>query len=354
MQEGRPDAAIFQHRAPTISYGKSHARPAHLQRAVGVALLVFCLTIGLSTFWHPIYFLLVVVSLAAGFPMLLSIIRPRAKNLMTVGNPLERARAHRHHMPLYSILFPVFHEANMMPQILTQVSGFNYPHSQLEVLILMEAADAETQQAAFAQTWPDYCHLVIVPDGQPRTKARACNCGLAMSTGAYLVVYDAEDKPHPDQLLHAFLTFERSADNVACLQTPLKIEANGKGWLQYQFCLEYRILFMLTLPALSSLDALVPLGGSSNHFRASHLRAVGGWDDYNLTEDAELSVRLAKSSSRQISSNNGGLVDAIMSAKSSAATEFSSPADASKGFSMAFRNRAAGRSQCRLSINAST
>jgi cellulose synthase/poly-beta-1,6-N-acetylglucosamine synthase-like glycosyltransferase len=292
MQEAPQQVFSSLQEAPATPYGKSQMRPPHLRLAVGVALLIVSLMIGLYVVWRPMHFVMLVVLLAASFPLLFSIIRPRAKNLMNVNYPLQSA--HSTDLGRYTVLFPIFHEANMMPQIRAQVSQLNYPGDKLEVLILMEAADHATQSAAMAQTWPDYCRLVVVPEGQPRTKARACNYGLEMSTGTYLVIYDAEDKPHPDQLLHASLAFARSAEDVACLQAPLRIQASGQGWLQHQFCLEYRILFLLTLPVLSYLDAVVPLGGSSNHFRASYLRAVGGWDDYNLTEDAELSMRLAK------------------------------------------------------------
>ena len=45
---------------------------------------------------------------------------------------------------------------------------------------------------------------------------------------------------------------------------------------------------------LSERKLPLPLGGSSNHFRTATLRSLGGWDPYNVTEDADLGMRLAR------------------------------------------------------------
>jgi cellulose synthase/poly-beta-1,6-N-acetylglucosamine synthase-like glycosyltransferase len=48
------------------------------------------------------------------------------------------------------------------------------------------------------------------------------------------------------------------------------------------------------LPALADMRAPLPLGGTSNHFPTRVLKAVGAWDPFNVTEDADLGVRLAR------------------------------------------------------------
>ncbi len=136
--------------------------------------------------------------------------------------------------------------------------------------------------------------IVLVPAAKPRTKPKALNAGLARARGDYVVIYDAEDRPHPLQLRAALAAFEDGDDKLACVQAPLEIDNADASWIARQFAAEYAILFGEVLPLLARAGAPLPLGGSSNHFRVAALRACGGWDPFNVTEDADLGYRLAR------------------------------------------------------------
>jgi cellulose synthase/poly-beta-1,6-N-acetylglucosamine synthase-like glycosyltransferase len=135
---------------------------------------------------------------------------------------------------------------------------------------------------------------VIAPASGPRTKPKALNAALPFARGEYTVIYDAEDRPDPDQLLSAFECFWRGGDRLACVQSRLTIDNTSDSWLTRLFTAEYCGLFDVFLPALAAWRLPLPLGGSSNHFRTDVLKAVGGWDPYNVTEDADLGTRLAR------------------------------------------------------------
>ncbi len=135
--------------------------------------------------------------------------------------------------------------------------------------------------------------ILVVPEGEPRTKPRALNYALELATGDYVTVYDAEDVPEPDQLLKA-LAVLRSNERIGCVQSRLNIYNSADSWLTRQFTIEYTALFDCLLPALERLGLPVPLGGTSNHFPRAVLEAVGGWDPFNVTEDADLGMRLAR------------------------------------------------------------
>jgi cellulose synthase/poly-beta-1,6-N-acetylglucosamine synthase-like glycosyltransferase len=134
----------------------------------------------------------------------------------------------------------------------------------------------------------------VVPQGSPRTKPKALNYALQFCRGRLLTIYDAEDVPEPNQLRTVALEFSRADEKLACLQAQLTFYNPNENWLTRQFTAEYATLFGLMLPALASFDLPLPLGGTSNHFRTSILRKIGGWDPYNVTEDADLGVRLAR------------------------------------------------------------
>jgi cellulose synthase/poly-beta-1,6-N-acetylglucosamine synthase-like glycosyltransferase len=91
----------------------------------------------------------------------------------------------------------------------------------------------------------------------------------------------------------ALAAFEDDAE-LACVQAPLVIDNSEESWISRQFAAEYAIQFRQMLPLLAQLRLPLPLGGASNHFRTEALRRVGGWDAYNVTEDADLGYRLAR------------------------------------------------------------
>ena len=197
-------------------------------------------------------------------------------------------------LPHITILLPVHNEANMMVQIAASMARLDYPADRLTCLVLLEADDRDTALAATCAQWPDFCRLLSVPQGVPMTKARACNYALRRARGDLLVIFDAEDQPHPKQLREAARRFARHDEKLACLQAPLYVVPKSDDWIQNHFALEYRLLFNFILPCIGRANGALPLGGSSNYFRLAALREVGGWDDFNLTEDADLGVRLAQ------------------------------------------------------------
>lgn len=196
-------------------------------------------------------------------------------------------------LPSITILLPLYNEANMLHQSAEMLRRIDYPPTLIDCLVLLEADDRATTMAAVHTNWPDFVRIVSVPDGQPRTKGRACNYGLYRSTGELVVIFDAEDKPHPQQMREAAEKFVAANERLACLQAPLHIVPQENKWLQWQFAFEYRVLFRFKLPHLDAALACLPLGGSSNYFRRTALLKVGAWDAHNLTEDADLALRLA-------------------------------------------------------------
>ncbi len=198
----------------------------------------------------------------------------------------------------YTILVALHDEVDVMDQLVERLSRIDYPHDRLQGLLLVEAHDLETIQAAQAADRPEWLQVVVVPLGLPLTKPRALNHGLSMATGGLVTVYDAEDDPDPLQLREAASRFEADGDpRLACLQAPLRIRrrhdtAPRSAFLHRQFAVEYAALFEVTLPGMARLGLPFPLGGTSNHFRTDVLRSLGGWDAYNVTEDADLGFRL--------------------------------------------------------------
>lgn len=199
-------------------------------------------------------------------------------------------------LPRYTILAALLDEAEILPQLVARLDAIDYPRNRLEGFLLLEAHDYATLAAAAHCSLPAWLKVLVVPPGGPRTKPAALNAGLATASGALLTVYDAEDDPDPLQLREAAARFaDDPTGRLATLQAPLRIrppDQSESPFLDRHFAVEYAALFEVTLPAMARLGLPFPLGGTSNHFTVRALRAVGGWDAHNVTEDADLGFRL--------------------------------------------------------------
>lgn len=197
-------------------------------------------------------------------------------------------------LPVYTVLVPMYKEAKVLPLLTKALKGLDYPASKLEVKLVLEEDDTETIEAAKALRLPGTFEIVRVPPSRPKTKPKACNYALQFSRGEFVTIYDAEDQPEPDQLKKAVLAFRNGDPHLACVQGRLNYFNRSENWLTRMFTLEYSQWFDFLLPGLDWLKVPIPLGGTSNHFKLSALRKVGAWDPYNVTEDADLGVRLAQ------------------------------------------------------------
>lgn len=197
-------------------------------------------------------------------------------------------------LPTYTILCPLYREAEVLPQFLESVAKLNWPKDKLEVILLLEEDDKETVEEIGRQKLPWYVRILVTPDGLPKTKPKACNYGLAHARGEYLVIYDAEDRPDPNQLKKAYLGFKNSSKKVVCLQAKLNYFNPHQNLLTRFFTAEYSLWFDVMLPGLQSINTVIPLGGTSNHFKTETLRELQGWDPFNVTEDCDLGIRIFK------------------------------------------------------------
>ena len=196
-------------------------------------------------------------------------------------------------LPFYSVLVPLYREDEVIGALVEALAGLEYPPEKLEILFLVEAQDEMTHKAFDRFNLPPFMRILRCPDGTPRTKPRALNIGLNECRGECVVIYDAEDRPDPDQLAKAAALFRTLPHDVACLQAELAIEKADENFFTRGFALEYAILFQLIVPSLCAFNLPVALGGTSNHFRRTALLALRGWDAWNVTEDADLGLRLA-------------------------------------------------------------
>ena len=295
--------AVFEARGPAIAAQAAHAlpysKPEHSYRdgsspgqiatllaavaalSAGAAHASSLIMPALALLATPVFLAMVVLRLAAARePIATAPVRPPQ-------------RLPDRLLPVYTVLIPLYRERRVVQQIVAAVAALDYPSAKLDVKLILEDDDRDTREAVGRMTLPAFVEVIVAPAGEPRTKPRALNVALPLARGEFTVIYDAEDIPDPGQLRLAVATFARHPADVACLQARLVIDNTRDNWLTRLFTVEYAALFDVINPGLAALRCPVPLGGTSNHLRTAVLKGVGGWDAWNVTEDADLGIRLA-------------------------------------------------------------
>ncbi|MDO9496858.1 MAG: glycosyltransferase [Nocardioides sp.] len=282
LMESHPDAS-------------AHVVISPAQKAVLVMSIVAIVI--LLVIW-PINTLIGIVAVCSVVYLVVSVYKFRL-TLRALGTHLETdvtdeevAALDERQLPIYTILVPLYKEAGIVPRLVRDINALDYPQTRLDVKLLCEEDDDETIDKIKSLNLPPHFHLVVVPDSQPKTKPKACNYGLQLATGKFCVIFDAEDRPDPDQLKKALIAFEHVPANVVCVQAKLNHFNQDQNMLTAWFANEYSMHFELVLPAMGAAESPIPLGGTSNHFITSTLRELGAWDPFNVTEDADLGIRL--------------------------------------------------------------
>lgn len=282
-----------------ISHRHSALQTIVLHQKIVLAVLLLTIIAGFILDWRTTIILIVVLLTVVYFLDLLF-------NLFLIGRNFQKTPEIRisekelkaikdEDLPVYTIFCPLYKESKILPQFIEAISGMDWPKNKLEVQLLFEDDDRETIRVAEEMKLPDCFHIIVVPHGAPKTKPKACNYGLAHAKGEYVVIYDAEDIPDPKQLKKAFSAFQKEENkDIVCMQAQLNFYNPCQNILTRVFTAEYSLWFDLILPGLQSIGAPIPLGGTSNHFKADSLHLLKGWDPFNVTEDCDLGMRLCK------------------------------------------------------------
>jgi cellulose synthase/poly-beta-1,6-N-acetylglucosamine synthase-like glycosyltransferase len=275
----------------------ARAQPRRRQRAVlGASAVAFAVPLLLFT-----RITLVVMVTLITIVYLVTVVHRVAIFRMALGHDSsckvsdEEARSLPGHLlPIYTVLVPAYHEPEVIAALVANLSRLEYPPERLDVKLLLERDDQATIEAALNAPSALDIELLLLPEGEPRTKPRALNYGLTFARGDLVTIYDAEDDPEPLQLRRAVAALNQLSPDVACLQARLTFHNPEQNMITRWFTAEYATWFTFYLPGLSGLKAPIPLGGTSNHFKRTALADVGAWDPYNVTEDADLGIRLCR------------------------------------------------------------
>lgn len=197
-------------------------------------------------------------------------------------------------LPKVSLLVPLYREERILPILVDRLTALTYPTDLLDICLVVEAEDRAARRCLDTMVLPPQVRTILVPDSPLKTKPRALNYALEFCRGSFIGVYDAEDAPEPDQIMRVVQRFHQAPADVVCLQGALDYYNPHRNWLSRCFTIEYSAWFRVLLPGYLKLGMPIPLGGTTLFFKRPVLEAIGGWDAHNVTEDADLGIRLAR------------------------------------------------------------
>ena len=295
--------AVFELQAAHIASQAAHGLPANTPelsiRDGGTPLQIagLAVLVGMLCFLGPLFPNVVLGTATTVLaPLFMSMVALRLATVVVPTAP--RVDLHPRQpdieLPIYSVIVALHRERRVVARLVEALRGLDYPAAKLDIILVIEADDTETAEALASIALPGCVQILVAPAGHPRTKPRALNVALPLARGKYTVIYDAEDVPDPGQLRLAVATFAHQPAHVACLQARLTIDNSDDSWITRLFTIEYASLFDVLNPGLAALRGPIPLGGTSNHFRTAVLKEICGWDAWNVTEDADLGIRLAR------------------------------------------------------------
>ncbi|MDD3306670.1 MAG: glycosyltransferase [Acetobacterium sp.] len=259
-----------------------------------VVLLVICMMLNWSNTLIVVNLLFQAIYAIMTVLKLYIVILGEKNNVQLKFSDEELTAIDEKELPIYTILIPVYKEKEVVAQLIRNISELDYPQYKLDVKILLEEDDKETIEVIRGMNLKNYFSVLIVPSSKPQTKPKACNYGLLQAKGDYVVIFDAEDRPEKDQLKKVYLSFKSLPEEYVCVQAKLNYFNSTQNVLTRLFTQEYSMWFENLLVGIMQLNVPIPLGGTSNHFKINFLKEVGGWDPFNVTEDADLGVRLFK------------------------------------------------------------
>jgi glycosyltransferase XagB len=197
----------------------------------------------------------------------------------------------------FTILLPAKNEERVYRETIQKVYDLNYPKELVQIIAICREDDPGTiaeAQAKIDELGDPNVQLLIYND-YPITKPHGLNLGLQVARGDVVTIFDAEDEPHPDIL--NIMNTTMLNDDVDAVQSGVQLMNHNTRWFSFLNVLEYFFWFKSSMHFYAN-TGITPLGGNTVFVRRELMEQLGGWDEYCLTEDADLGIRLSLAHAR--------------------------------------------------------
>jgi cellulose synthase/poly-beta-1,6-N-acetylglucosamine synthase-like glycosyltransferase len=200
----------------------------------------------------------------------------------------------------FTAIVPARHEEDVIQATIDRVARTDYPRRLIQIIVVCSADDIGTIERAAAtirrlrSAGRHNVELVVFDDG-PVNKPHGLNVALTHARHGVVTIFDAEDEIHPQifSIVNTIMVHEQ----VRVVQAGVQLMNYDSSWYSTFNVLEYFFWFRSRLHYHARHGAIA-LGGNTVFFAREVLEAVGGWDEQNLTEDADIGLRICATGER--------------------------------------------------------
>jgi 1,2-diacylglycerol 3-beta-glucosyltransferase len=194
--------------------------------------------------------------------------------------------------PTVSVLVGCRNEALVVENLVAALGRLDYPSNRLQAIVVDDGSDDATgpllDQMAATRPWLTVLHR---KPGSPGGKSGALNTALDCATGEIIVIFDADHRPRPDVLKRLVRHFEDQ--DVAAVQGRCVVHNGDSSRVARLIATDYLAGYLVNEYGRQAIFQLPAYGGANCAVRADDLRRLGGWNERSVTEDTDLTVRLA-------------------------------------------------------------
>jgi len=198
-------------------------------------------------------------------------------------------------LPHVVLQIPVFNEPRVVEGALRAAATIDWPREKLHIQLLDDSTDETTERAA--EIIAELCtagHDVTHVRREDRSgfKAGACAAGLALNDAPFVAMLDVDFRPPADWLRKAIPVIVADPQ-AGFVQARCEFANYRKNWLTRVQGLILDAHFMIEQRTRANLGWLFQFNGTGGIWRRAAIDSVGGWLDYSLTEDLDLTIRTA-------------------------------------------------------------
>lgn len=215
------------------------------------------------------------------------------------GEPTGRADE----LPFVSVVVPAQDEAAVVAGTVADLARQAYADRQggprYELVVVDDASTDATGDVARRAAGPTG-HVTVVrrePGDGPATKGAVLAWAMPYLRGEVIAVVDADTRVAPDFLERAMRAWQRRDPTAVALQVERRERNARRSWLTAAQEVE-ELMDVASQCGRWAMDGTAELRGNGMFVRRATLEALGGWAVDALTEDLELSTRIAAAGGR--------------------------------------------------------
>jgi len=198
-------------------------------------------------------------------------------------------------LPHVLLQIPVFNEPLVTEQALRCAAELDWPKDKLTIQLLDDSTDetstrADAVAAELRAQGADIQHVRRAD--RSGFKAGACAHGLTLSDAPFIAMLDADFRP-PAGWLKRIVPLLVKDDAAGFAQSRCEFSNFEKNWLTRAQGLVQDGHFLVEQRSRARAGWLFQFNGTGGVWRRKCIESSGGWSDYSLCEDLDLTVRAA-------------------------------------------------------------